>query len=492
VSQPNNILFLMTDQQRPDHAGFLPGSKIQTPNIDRLAGGVCFANCVTVNPICTPARTALLTGKYTHQIGTLAMSGDLSRQHPTYPRALQQAGYWTAGIGKFHWMQGWPWDTERGGGHDLAALGNEVRRYGFDYVWETAGKQLAQRNRCEHMAHLEKKGLLEAYRDHIYERGGNTDDALKVGFTGEPWPFDEEDYVDILTGDRIVECIRNRPEDRPFFIFGSFCCPHAPFDPPASYLERVPYEEDDDFITGDDVLPDDVKERLWRLRRAYRAMILLVDEQVGRIGQVLEEEGLLDDTVVLFTSDHGEMMGDHLRVQKNSWYRQSAVVPTAIRHPDHPDRSVNPSVIEITDLTATILDVAGLDPQEVLSKRWPAFHDRVPCRSLLPIVRGDADSVRDFAFSECNGAWQMIQSGRWKYVREPLRRGSPDEPVGEKLFDLESDPDELIDRAADPACAEVLAECRRRREWVMDGTPPAQTRWAPIGAEYADPKVELS
>jgi arylsulfatase A-like enzyme len=167
-------------------------------------------------------------------------------------------------------------------------------------------------------------------------------------------------------------------------------------------------------------------------------------------------------------------------------------VPTAIRHPGYPERGVNPSVIEITDLTATILDVAGIDAQEALSKRWPAFHDRVPCRSLMPIVRGEAESVRDFAFSECNGAWQMIQDGRWKYVREPLRRGSPDEPVGEKLFDLQADPDELIDRAGDPACADVMAECRRRREWVMDGTPPAQTRWAPIAAEYADPEVELS
>jgi arylsulfatase A-like enzyme len=107
-------------------------------------------------------------------------------------------------------------------------------------------------------------------------------------------------------------------------------------------------------------------------------------------------------------------------------------------------------------------------------------------------VRGEAESVRDFAFSECNGAWQMIQDGRWKYVREPLRRGSPAEPVGEKLFDLETDPDELIDRAGDPACAEILAECRRRREWVVDGTPPAQLRWAPIGAEYGDPEIELS
>ena len=81
--QPYNIIFLMTDQQRADHVSFLPDSRLATPNIDRLAGSAGFSNCVSVNPVCTPARTALLTGKYTHQIGTLAMSGDLSQEHPT-------------------------------------------------------------------------------------------------------------------------------------------------------------------------------------------------------------------------------------------------------------------------------------------------------------------------------------------------------------------------------------------------------------------------
>ena len=120
--QPYNIIFLMTDQQRADHVSFLPDSRLATPNIDRLVGSVGFNNCVSVNPVCTPARTALLTGKYTHQIGTLAMSGDLSQEHPTYLQALQKAGYWTAGVGKFHWMQGWPWSTKRGKGHDLVTL----------------------------------------------------------------------------------------------------------------------------------------------------------------------------------------------------------------------------------------------------------------------------------------------------------------------------------------------------------------------------------
>ncbi|MBT3375146.1 MAG: sulfatase-like hydrolase/transferase [Lentisphaerae bacterium] len=478
MNSPLNILFLMTDQQRADHVGFLPGSTFETPNIDRIADSVAFADCATVNPICTPARTALLTGKYTHQIGTLSMSGDLSPQHPTYMRAMQEIGYFTAGIGKFHWLQGWPWQADRGKGHDLVALKEKMKGFGLDYVWETAGKQLAQRNYCEQMAVLDQKGLLEAYRDHTYARGRNFNEASKVEFTGEPWPFDDEDYVDILTGDRIVECIRERPQDKPFCIFGSFCGPHAPFDPPQSYLDQIPYEEVDDFVVGDAELPPETKELMWTLRRSYRAMLRVIDDQVGRIFETLEQEGLLDNTVVFFTTDHGEMMGDHGRFQKSTWHHQASTVPTAVRHPHHLNRRLNASPVEITDITATILDIAGLNPVAALSKPWPAFNNIVPCRSLMPIVRGETDRIREFAFSECSGQWQMIQTEEWKYVRF-LQTGSPGAP-DERLFNKKTDPDELMDRAGDQTCVNALQWCRDQREHLVDTTPPAQLKWAPV------------
>jgi choline-sulfatase len=479
ATEPLNILFLMTDQHRADHVGFLPGSRFAMPNLDRLADGTAFSNCVTVNPICTPARTALLTGKYTHQIGTLSMSGDLSLQHPTYFQALQRAGYFTAGIGKFHWLQGWPWQRGRGQGHDLVALRETMQGFGLDYVWETAGKQLALRNYCEHAAHLERRGLLEAYRDHIEVEGRNVDQAAKVEFTGKPWPFPEEDYVDVLTGDKILECLRQRPKDRPFCIFGSFCGPHAPFDPPDSYLQQVPYEEVDDFIVdADGALDTAVKKRLWTLRRSYRAMLLAIDAQVGRILAALQADNLLDRTLILFTSDHGEMLGDHQRFQKSTFYRQAVTVPTLVRHPHHLDRRLITSPTEIIDLTATLLDAAGLDWQAELSLPWPAFNNLVPCRSLLPVVRGSATGIRDTAFSECSGQWQMLQTEHCKYVRF-LDYPDPDQPR-ELLFDLEADPGERHNRAADPAQAERLNGFRRRREWLLDRTPTAQLRWAPI------------
>lgn len=473
MTQPN-ILFIMTDQHRFDHVGWHLDSKLETPNLDRIAEGCAFMNCVSSNPICTPARAALLTGKYSHQVGLLNMSGDLSLQHPTYPQALQRAGYYTGGTGKFHWLQTWKWGRERGCGVDLAALHSELKQYGFDVVWEATGKQLAQRNRCDWCAHLEQKGMLEAYRDHAFGRGENHGTAEETVFTGEAWPFDEEDYVDVVTADHALEFLEDRPRDRPFFLFASFCSPHAPYDPPQRYLDAVPYEEVDDFLPGDTEMSTEAKQRMYRLRRAYKAMIRLVDDQVGRLLGKLDEQGVLDSTLVVFTTDHGEMMGDKGFFQKSRPWKASATVPTAIRHPDHLNAGRHEGVVELTDLTATMLDAAGLDPARVLSKDWPSFNNRVPCRSLMPIVRGGAGRVRDFAFSECGGWWNMIQADEWKYIR--FTGDSP----REELYHLSEDPDELLDVSGLEENAAILTQQRERLLHILESTPAAQTSWAPL------------
>ena len=476
---PKNIILFMTDQHRIDHAGWAPDCRVSLPNLDRIAGSVGFTNCSTANPICTPARVALLTGKYTHQVGMVQMAGDVSPQHPTYLRALQRAGYHTAAVGKLHWLQGWPWGTDPGKGHPLAEMHDELAQFGLDHVWEASGKQLAMSNNCDYCAHLERKGLLDAYRAHAAGRGRNTMHALEQTFPGDAWPFDEADYIDVVAGDEMLRALDARPADRPFFLFASFCCPHPPYDPPARYLDMFPEEEGDDFIDPEGILTPEVRQRLRRPRRAYKAMLKLVDDQIGRVLDKLEADGLMDDTVLLFTADHGEMMGDHGFVQKSQPYRSSVTVPTAIRHPDHLDGRVNGSPVELTDLTATILDVAGLDPQEALSAHWPAFNDIVPGRSLMPIVRGECDAVREFAFSECSNHWQSITTDRWKYIYR-LRRESPDDVPAEELYDTVEDPRECVNRIDDPAAGETADWCRRRLRFVMDTTPPAQLRWAPI------------
>lgn len=483
-TSPLNILFITTDQQRPDSVGWAADSRCETPQLDRLAEGTTFDACVTVNPVCMPARSALMTGRYAHQVGALSMSGDLSPQHPTFTQALQRAGYWTAGIGKFHLWQGWPWSAPRGLGHDMHRYKERMMAYGFDYLWESAGKQLALRNHCDYAVHLERQGLLEEYREWLVKCGRNTNYAESVAFTGDPFPFGEQNYIDHVTGAEVIKALDSRPTDKPFFLWASFCGPHAPFDPPASYLEKVPYEEVDDFIPGDKPLAPEIKKRLYRLRRAYKAMIHVIDDEVGRLFAYLEKNKLWDNTLIVFTSDHGEMLGDHARVQKNSFYHHSVGVPCAIRHPEHLNRQRSPHPIELTDLTATMLEAAGLDPQKALIKDWPYGHAQIPSRSLMPVLRGEKPRVRDYAYAECafsegqnETSWQMILSDDWKYIRH-LGQADPDAPV-EMLFDRRRDPQEQMNRAGDPALAEVLAWHRRRRDHTLDLTPPAQFLWAP-------------
>lgn len=496
MSQPLNIILIMTDQHRADHVGWHPSTRMRLPNIDRIAQGHAFLNCVTANPVCTPARTALLTGRYTHQIGMLNMSGDLPRGIPTYAQALQKAGYHTAGIGKFHWLQTWKWGAPVGRGVDLAALHAELGSYGFDEVWEATGKQLAIHNSCDWCRHLEARGILDAYRQHAIQSGRNAWNAEQTEFTGEPWPFDEADYVDAVTGDRGVKSLRERPRNKPYFGFFSYCSPHPPLDPPSRFLEQVPVEQDEPFITGgpdDAPLSEGAQARMRKLRRAYKAMLLCVDEQVGRVFQALREEGMWDNTVVIFTSDHGEMLGDHGAFQKMRPQWQSATVPTAIRHPTYLPRARVASVVELTDLTATILDIAGLDPRAALSKDWPAFNAVLPGRSLLPILRGDVPAVREYAFSECSGPsgyWHMIQDRRFKYVRyQPL---GLQERLREQLFDLNADPDECHDLSGQAAMVTVMEQARQRLLHVLASTPAAQSRWAPLMGPDGSDEYPLS
>lgn len=170
-------------------------------------------------------------------------------------------------------------------------------------------------------------------------------------------------------------------------------------------------------------------------------------------------------------------MGDHGRVQKQSFYRHSLTVPTAIRAPGAPHGLEHHTPVELNDLTATILDAAGLEPQEVLgSKSWPIGHDRVPCRSLLPMARGEQAAVREWSFSE-GSFWECLQSTDYKYVRR--FRTSPEGPSDELLFDLRKDPQELHNLATNPDLAGVLETFRARREWVFDQTPPAQLLRSP-------------
>ena len=515
---PRNILLIMTDQQRAEYVGYVPEGVADTPNINRIAQeGTYFTCCNTTNPICSPARTSLITGRYPRQIGTLTMSGDLFPQIPTFMQALQKAGYVTYGIGKFHYNQTYPWSTPRGCGMDPVAGEQGERSFGYDFVWETVGKQQTVSNYCFYCDYLQKKGMLDQVRDFFEQCGGPNGDVPHHNFDkAMPWPFAEEDYIDVVTGRVAREQLSRHPAEKPFYMKVSFCGPHKPYDAPQRYLDMFPLEQEDDFLLPEgQVIAQKDKEALWRQRRSSKAMIKLIDDQIGEILRLLEKRGMMEDTLVLFTSDHGDMLGDHYLLQKGVPWRQAVNVPLAIRLPGAEPTGENPYPVELSDLAATILDYAGLDARQALSRSWPAYNDIIPSRSLLPVLRGEADRCRDFCFAESDfteervqgipvtgtpywrgaggrrsNAWQAIITEKSKYIKY-LGYALGEKPY-EEFYDLRNDPMETANLIGDPAYSDQIELARNRLSYMVDHHPAAQKTWCTACARDREKAAEAS
>jgi arylsulfatase A-like enzyme len=371
----------------------------------------------------------------------------------------------------------------------LVELEGAMHDYGFTELFEVSGKQLANKNYCRYAERLDQAGVLQAYRDHVTTCGSNVPHANQSDVIARDWPFADDLYVDEVICAGAIKSLETRPADKPYFGFVSFCGPHPPYDPPAHFCRDEDALSLDELpcIPGPEPLNTQFQAKLPGLRRAYRGMIRQLDAAVGRLLASLDRLGMRDNTVLIFTCDHGEMLGDHGVLQKSQWYDAASRVPTGITDPRLATQGkIYTDPIELTDLTATICDLAGIDPSSALSKPWPAFHGHIPCRSLLPLLHGEQQRIRDFSFTECKNVWQMIRDARYTYVRF-LTYEHPDHP-NELLFDDHADPDQLVNLAHAADHQERLAALRRRRDWVLDHTPPAQLRWAPI----QDPEDHLT
>ncbi len=500
---PKNILLFMTDQQRADYVGYIPGGKAVMPTLDKIAGHAYFTCCQSTNPICTPARTSLITGRYSRQIGTLTMSGDLYPQIPTFMQALRNAGYRSYGIGKYHYLQTAPWDVGRGNGMRQFDQAGSMRDFGYDFVWESAGKQQLVTSHCFYAEYLRERGLLEDVRD-FYQRsgGGNGDTADHNYDQANPWPFSEEDYIDVVTARVACDALRVHDADTPFYMMVSFCGPHKPYDAPSRYLDMFPLEREDDFIPQDGTrtMTAEQKETLYRQRRSAKAMLRLIDDQMARVLDVLAQRGMLDETMIIFTSDHGDMLGDHFMIQKGCPWRAALNVPLAVSVPGLAPVGECASPVELSDIAATILDYAGLDAHAALSRSWPAYNDVIPSRSLMPVLCGEKAAIRSFTYSERDfteergpdataqgivqnrggagrsNAWQCITTAATKYIKY-LGYGPEERPV-EEFYDLLHDPHERDNLIADPQRREEIEQARLRVMYVLDHYPPAQKCWA--------------
>jgi N-acetylglucosamine-6-sulfatase len=436
ASKRPNVLFILTDDQRWDCIGLAPGARVPTPAIDRLGReGAYFRNAFCTTSLCSPSRASILTGLYAHAHGVTNNFTEYPVDAPTWPRALQAAGWETAYIGKYHM------------GED-----NDDRRPGFDHF-------------------VTHRGQGKYFDTEFRVDGGER--KVVPGY-----------YTTVVT-DMAESWIRSRRAGKPWAMILGHKAPHSFYTPEpkhANAFDAVPvaYPESAFRLEGH---PDWYRRRLdtwhgiygplfdfrknWPDRspegvaafaamvRAYRATILSVDESVARLLRLLEERGELDDTIVVFTADNGILEGEHGMVDKRTMHEPSIRVPLVVRAPGIPARTLVDRMVLTQDFAPSLLELCGLPG-------LPKSHGR----SWVPLARGQADPAWRTSFLyHYNYEKQFpytpnvrgVRTERWKYVRYPHGDGGPDRHPAE-LFDLVADPQELRNRAGDADAVAVVAE----------------------------------
>ena len=432
-----NIIFVFTDQWRGDCLSVTGHPVVETPNLDELArGGAVFTSAFSPCPSCIAARASLFTGLTPSSHGRLGYRDGVPwRYDDTLAELLAGAGYETICVGKTHFYpQRLPL------GFSSIDSYEAMQNLDGDYV-------------NDYWAWLEE---MTGGRLHEFDHGLQAN-----SWCARPSHLPEELHNNTWVITRSLERIRGRDRSKPFFLFASFHRPHPPIDPPEvfwnMYKDReVPPPPVGDWAAEHDVpvtgvnawhgrLPAHV---LARSRRAYYAQIAHIDNQIGRLLNRLRREEKLGPTWIVFSSDHGEMLGDHHLFRKVYAYEGSAAVPMIICPPKGPLSGEHNGALSgferrtpvtLTDLYPTILEMAGVPA--------PA---RTEGRSLLPLVGGpDELPGREYVHGEHSGTYssimdnQFLTDGRRKYVWHPL-------DGREQFFDLEEDSGETRDLSTDP------------------------------------------
>ncbi|MFE3448949.1 sulfatase [Nonomuraea sp. NPDC059194] len=442
-----NILFIMADDHAA-HAVSAYGSRInETPHIDRIANeGMRLDNCFCTNSLCAPSRATILTGTYNHVNGVQTLSTEFDARQPALPGLLQEAGYQTAIVGKWH--------LGHGGVHDPR---------GFDH-WTV----LPDQGRYHNPVFIDMDGTQRVIPGYA---------------------------TDIIT-DLSIEWLSRRQADRPFFLMVHHKAPHRNWEPDAKHLDMYPGDLPvpdtffDDYTgrstaaraaktrVADDLRLDDLKrllppgltqdeQALWKYQtyiKDYLRCVASVDDNVGRLLDHLDEQGLAEDTIVVYTSDQGFFLGDHGWYDKRFMYEESLRMPFVIRYPrEIPAGSVGEALATNVDFAQTFLDFAGAEA-----------HPRMQGRSLRPLLRGER--VADWRTSVYYRYWEHddgihhvwahygVRTERHKlvyYYADGLGLPGTSNQVFApewELFDLESDPWELRSVHDDPAYTDVRRE----------------------------------
>jgi N-acetylglucosamine-6-sulfatase len=420
------VVVIFTDDQRWDALGVEGHPFLKTPNLDRLAReGVRFANAFCTTSLCSPSRASMLSGLYAHAHGVLNNFTDFPDRLMSYPKRLKEEGYATAYIGKWHM------------GED-----NDAPRPGFDFWMSHKG----QGNYFDTTFNINgKRELLRGYYTH-------------------------------RVTEKAVEWIRAAREN-PFLLVLGHKASHGPFQPEVKYADAFAATDIKRPPTAGDTgpgKPDWVRQRVttWHgidgpifkacgykgfedFVRGYYATLLSVDDSVGEVRRALEETGQLENTLVLFTTDNGYLLGEHGAVDKRAMWEDSIRVPLLVRYPRlfPAGRVVRETVLHL-DLAPSILDVCGARPLEnIHGMSWKRLAEgqRADWRKSWLY---EYNYEREFPYTP---NVRGVRTDEWKYARYPHGDGGPDRWKAE-LYNLKADPLETKNLVDDPAAAGKLAE----------------------------------
>ncbi|QBX99475.1 DUF4976 domain-containing protein [Rhodophyticola sp. CCM32] len=436
MSDKPDIVMIVTDQQRYDTIRALGASHMDTPNLDRLAErGVTFSNCHVTAPSCVPSRASLFSGYYPHTNGVLANGQAWER---TWVSDLQEAGYQTVNIGKMHTI---PY---------LAPAGFDER-----FVVENKDRYMEGRYFLDEWDRaLAAHGLVKQQREK-YREFPDYKDRLGA-FT---WDLPPNLQSDNFVGGMTRWWLETKPVEKPLFLVVGFPGPHPPYDPTPDYAEKymardvpLPVVTDEEM----DALPPPLKEKrihdvevdhdsvswklnptrdeLHRMRAYYYANVEMIDREIGDILDALEARGRLDNTILIFTSDHGDCLGDHGLSQKWSGYEEVTRVPLIISALGRIEggREVE-ELVQLFDLGPTILEWAGVTPDASFE-----------AETLNPALEGDAFAGRDHVYCEQGGDVNLTGTTFFTMIRSKTHKlvHFQGQDYGQ-LFDLRSDPREV-------------------------------------------------
>jgi arylsulfatase A-like enzyme len=468
-----NIIFINTDEQRYDTIAELGFPYMDTPNLDKLAReGTLFTNCFNTAPTCGPSRHSVFTGYYPHTTG---MYNNENTWKHSWVESLANKGYYCVNIGKMHTS---PYETPLGF-HERFVVENKDRylegRWFFDR-WDL---------------YLRARGFKKPGRESYRLK---SDYKERLG--AFEWELPDECHPDFFVGDLAKWWIETKPKNQPLFLEIGFPGPHPPFDPIPRYAE--PYlkkdlplpqvtkeeienqpgglkeaNEDNLKLDHDSIywLKNPTKEQLHRMRAYYFANVTMIDEKIGEIINALKNRGYLDNTVIIFTTDHGDCLGDHGHIEKWNMFDQSTKIPLIVWAPGRFKRGqrIN-SLIQNFDIAPVIMELAGIDVPE----SWQT-------ETITPALEGKPFKGREYVFStqadvgRMSDAKQMtmIRNSDWKLVHYLGNNEG-------ELYDLKNDPGEhrnlWFDENYKSKKQELIAEMLK---WQLSSNYKAKNRSEP-------------